>query len=171
MGISSLAALAGLTLFRNMAGEPTFLMCSGLVLLLVCVSAVRTEYTRNSLVSPLALYGVLYSVHYGLPAILVGLGVFGFSYAANTHYAGIAVIIALSSFAAYEIGISLARSSLRGLRAAPPVRRLWRRRRSVAAIVSLEVVGWLARFYVISQGAFFQLFYVVSPLGKTAQSV
>lgn len=160
------AAIAGVAtaveigyLIHGPISDPTnpFSFALSLLLFSYCGSMFMTEWRRGRLFSPLNLYAALVTLHFALPGLLLAVGWLSFRYELNDPWLTDALYFVLLCLVVFQIGTLIA------ARVRPAACRrsynttLWGGGRTLAAIGLLLTIGWAARLYLMSQGAYFQL--------------
>ena len=144
-----------------MAGSPHLsLIAPSLGVIVYCTRSLLNERRAGQLlISPISLYSMLGIIHFGFPGVLLSLGALSFEYSGNLAFANRAIIFILFCLFCFFLGIRLYR--ITGLR------RNERKDSNVSyrfskiglffVVLFMEVSGWLARYYVISNDAYFQV--------------
>jgi hypothetical protein len=118
----------------------------------------RREHKRRELLSPLALYSFLLLLHFAIPGILFGMGVFDFANTDNKVAAVKGQWFVLVGFVFFHWGCA---AILHGIshqkRTAYEVSVPWRSNNVKFVLLVFLGFGWLDRIYIVSKNAYFQL--------------
>ena len=138
--------------------ETGFSLGLALLLSIYCAALFLFECRRGRLFSPLNFYAALIGVHFAAPALLLSNGWLSFRYGLNVPYLVDCLFFVLLCLALFQAGTVMAGRTRVGNRRNSQIRAmLWSVGKVALVVGVISGVGWLARLYLISQGAYFQL--------------
>jgi hypothetical protein len=148
-------ALAGLTMFAIVDAAPVPFLLS-VFLGIYCSAVAWREYRTRNLVSPLAIYGALFAVHFAVPGLFFSASEDHFVDERNATYFGQAIAYIALCFVGVHIGCRLAESAARPTTEPPGATRFLPGRTAFVVLI-LTLLGFAARALVLSADAYFQI--------------
>jgi hypothetical protein len=121
-----------------------------------CGAVTWREYRAQSLVSPLALYGVLFAVHFAVPGMFFSASEDHFVDERNATYLEQAIAYIALCFVGVHIGCRLAESAARPITESARATRFLPGR-TAFVVLTLTLLGLAARAIVLSADAYFQV--------------
>jgi hypothetical protein len=148
-------ALAGLAMLAIVDVAPVPFLLSAF-LGIYCGAVTWREYRAQSLVSPLALYGVLFAVHFAVPGMFFSASEDHFVDERNATYLEQAIAYIALCFVGVHIGCRLAESAARPITESARATRFLPGR-TAFVVLTLTLLGLAARAIVLSADAYFQV--------------
>jgi hypothetical protein len=148
-------ALAGLAIFAIVDAAPVPFLLSAF-LSIYCGAVVWREHRAQNLASPLAIYGVLFAVHFAVPGLFFSASEDHFVDERNATYFGQAIAYIALCFVGVHVGCRLAQSAARPTTESPRATRFLPGRTEFV-VLTLTLLGFAARALVLSADAYFQI--------------
>lgn len=148
-------ALAGLAIFAIVDVAPVPFLLSAF-LGIYCGAVVWREHRAQSLASPLAIYGVLFAVHFAVPGMFFSASEDHFVDERNATYLGHAIAYIALCFVGVHIGSRLAESAAQPTTESPRITGFLPGR-TAFVVLTLTLLGFAARAIVLSADAYFQI--------------